>query len=43
MEGGREKDQSAGSEDEAADLKAGDDLVAAVDTEQGRGRWIIGE
>jgi hypothetical protein len=43
MEGGREKDQTAGSEDEAADLKAGDDLVAAVGTEQGRGGWIISE
>lgn len=43
MEGGREKDQATGSEDEAADLKAGDDLVAAVGTEQGRGGWIIGE
>ena len=35
--------EAAGSEDEAADLKAGDDLVAAVGTEQGIGGWIIGE
>ena len=43
LEGGRKKDQAAGSEDEATYLKAGDDLVAAVGTEQGRDGWIVGK